>query len=127
MFKGFARNLLLISTINLYLAQNFVLSTNNEERLSTKLKSLNPTELSIIMDTLTREFEYEVEMLSNHDYYMILKNSIGRMNRTQKFYLMAFITSLTYNLKELNTIFDEILFDSDLVNNNLENDQPYLE
>jgi hypothetical protein len=122
MFKTISKYLLFILIFKLFLIQSLVTSSN-EERLLNKLKSLNPSELNIIMDTLTREFEYEVEMLSNHDYFMIIKNSIGRMKKTQKYYLMAFITALTLNLREMNSIFDEILFDSDLIENIAHSDE----
>jgi hypothetical protein len=68
-------------------------------------------ELINAIDMLGRELEHQVELLTNHDHYTIIKNSLETMQPQQKYYLIALITNTVHNLHQFNSILDEIVYD----------------
>lgn len=84
-------------------------------------------ELLNAIDMLGRELEHQVELLSNHDHYTIIKNSFETMQPSQKYYLIALITNTVHHLHQFNSILDEIVYDDsenihELMHSNNNND-----
>ena len=69
-------------------------------------------ELYTALGALARELDTELQIISNHDFNSIILNAFQSMQSNQKYYLIALLTTTVYNVRQLNSILEEIVYDN---------------
>ena len=69
-------------------------------------------ELYTALSALARELDTELQIISNHDFNSIILNAFQSMQSNQKYYLIALLTTTVYNVRQLNGILEEIVYDN---------------